>query len=131
ADGRAAAAEDGDVESVDARGEQDLGGLSVSGRRGEGERRGSGHRFRLSDETLQRPRAAALDLCGDAGERYEGSECGPAALERERGHVVLDAVVVCREGRRARDLDRSVRADEPGTGERGGGVREDRGEGEG
>src|SRR5205814_9406653 len=62
-----------------------------------------------------RPVAAALDLVGDAGERDERSELAASSRELERRDVVLDTVVVAREGGRAEQVHGAVGADEPGA----------------
>ena len=108
----AAALQDGDVERVDARGEDDLcrgGNCGLCGAEGEAvESRGSG----FADQPLEGPVAAALDLVRNAGQRDERAELAAAARELERRDVVLDAVVVASEGRRAEQIDRAVRPDE-------------------
>ena len=113
---RAAALEHGQVERVDARFQHHLdarrrapalGAAAASGAR----------RRRFADQSLQGPGAAALDAGGHVGQRDERAELAAAAQELEGGDVVLDAVVVGRQGRRAAEVDRAVRADQPGAGE--------------
>ncbi len=55
-----------------------------------------------------------IDLRRDAGERHDRADLGGVgARELERGHVVLDPVVVRGERRGAREADGAVRGDEP------------------
>src|SRR5207302_10154036 len=83
-------------------------------------------------QALQRPVAAPFHAGGHAGEGDEGAE-GPARpLEAERREVVLDAVVVTGQCRRAPEAYRAVGADEPaarpgGRGHRRGPDRSDGG----
>src|SRR5205814_7745929 len=65
---------------------------------------------------LKGPGAALLDLVGNTRQRDERPELARATGELERGDVVLDAVVVASEGRRAKQVDRAVRADEARAG---------------
>src|SRR5207244_10898177 len=107
----AAALQDGDVKRVDAHLEQDLRARC-------GERAAEEYRRRrigLADEPLEGPIAAALDRARDAGKRDERTELAAPPRELERGHVVLHSVVVAGEGGGAEQIDRAVRADEPGA----------------
>ena len=113
----AAAAQDGDVERVDAGLEQHLG-AGRAGAAGEVEC-GLGRGIRLADEALEGPVAAANDIGRDAGERGDAAERAATARECEGRHVVLHAGVVTGKGRGAQQVHRTVRADEPATGGRG------------
>ncbi len=108
------AAQDGDVERVDADLHQHL--CLVAGGAG-GEDRGLRDRLGLADEALEGPVAALLDLRRDPGEWRERPERPAAAGELERGDVVLLAVVVARQRRRAEQVDRAVRPDQPAAGQ--------------
>ena len=88
------AAQDRDVERVDADLEQLLG-RAAGGVGGDAHGRG-GDRVGLADEALERPVAALLDLRRDAGERRQRPERPAAAGELEGRDVVLLAVVISR-----------------------------------
>ncbi len=83
-------------------------------RRPSGFERAEGRRLQL--EALERPAAALLDLRWHSRQRDQRAELAAAALELEGGHVVLDAVVVGGQSGRAAQVDRAVRADQPGAG---------------
>jgi hypothetical protein len=109
ADGLTAALEDGDVERVDLHLHEDLRVFARTGRCECGRREHSALcDLGLTDEALERPVAAFLDQRRDGGERYQRAELPATALELERGDVVLDAIVVAREGRGAQQVDRAV-----------------------
>ena len=76
-----------------------------------------GHRFGLADEALEGPVAALLDLRRHPGEWRQRAERPATAGELERGDVVLLAIVVARQRRRAEQVDRAIRPDQPATGE--------------
>src|SRR5688572_33027994 len=65
----------------------------------------------LELKPLERPCAAALDLRWHARQRDQRAELSAAALELERRHVMLDAVVVRRERGGTAEVHRAVRAD--------------------
>src|SRR5204863_344245 len=70
--------------------------LGGPGRRPAGAGRGAGGALRpdLAVEALEGPVAAPLDLRGDGRQGDDRAELGPAALELERGDVVLEAGVI-------------------------------------
>ncbi len=114
ADLTAAAAQDGDVQRVDAHLHELLGvtGRTLRRQAAGTPRSRTGSVSRI--EPLQSPVAAALDRGRHAGERHERAElAATAARELERGHVVLDAVVVAGERRGSEQVHGAVRADEP------------------
>ena len=112
-DVRSAAAQDGDVESVDAHLEYHFRSVEVPEGGGSECKDGWGG---LELEALEGPVAAALDVCGYVGEGDEGAELAAAALELEGGDVVFDAVGVGGEGGGAAEVDVAVGADEAGAG---------------
>ena len=111
----AAALQDRDVERVDADLLEDLRRRRPSG--AAALRRRLGHRGRdLLLEALQRPVPAALDLGRLGGQRDDRPERLLVARELEVGDVVLEAVVVGGERRRAHELHRAVGPDEAAAG---------------
>src|SRR5438045_924504 len=109
ADGLAATTQDRDVERVDPDLLEDDRVL-VPRRARQRQRRAELLRgFRLANETLERPVAAADDVARDARQRHERAEPPAAASELERRDVVLDAVVVAGERRGAEQIDGTVR----------------------
>ena len=123
----ASALEDRDLEGVDLRLEDDLGAAVARGAGGAQREGFAGGRRDLTLEALQRPVPAPLDAGGDAGERGDRADLFTLAREFERRDVVLDAVVVGGEGRRAHQLDGAVLADQAtaGAGGTGGGGQGD------
>ena len=91
------------------------GSLAAAARPRQEERLGD--RVRLADEALEGPVAALLDARRDPGERRQRAERAAAAGELEGGDVVLRAVVVGGQRRRAQQVDRAVRADQAAAGE--------------
>ena len=87
---------------------------------------GSGSVSRISRWSVQSPPFSTFE--GMPGQRRDAAECPAAAGERERGDVVLLAVVIARERRRPEEVDCAVGPDEAATGE--GRRRDDRDEGE-
>jgi hypothetical protein len=77
-------------------------------------------RFGLADQPLERPVAALDDARRDARQGRDRAERAAATRELEGGHIVLDAVVVTREGRRPKEVHGPVRADQPAARERRG-----------
>ena len=112
ADGCTATAKHGDVESVDLRFEEDFDAGSRRGLRARGLRDSQEAWLGLAHEPLERPVAASLDVRRHARERHEAAELAAASRELERGDVVLHAVVVARERRGPKQVDRAVGADE-------------------
>ena len=109
ADGRRAAAQDGDVEGVDAD-LHELLGLVAGGRGGAGALSSSsgGSVSRTRRWSVQSPPFSTLD--GTPGEWRQRPERAAAAGELEGGDVVLLAVVVGGQRRRLQQVDRAVRA---------------------
>ena len=117
----AATAEDRDVERVDRRLEQDLGlaveaCADVGGHVEESRPRADRSRGSRRWSVQSPPRSTLLGMSGRGVIEPEGSA---AAGELEGGDVVLDAVVIAGEGRRAKQVDGPVRADEAAAAECG------------
>ena len=109
-----AAAQHGDVESVDADLEDYLGAGGL--RRSSILRKGSEvWRIGLAHEALEGPVAAALDGGRHARQRNDRAELAAATSELECGHVMLHAVVVAGESRRPQQVHSAVGPDEPTT----------------
>ena len=105
-----AAAQDGDVEGVDA----DLHELLGRTGRGGGEQPIGGRdgRIGLADQALEGPVAALLDARRHPGEGRQRPERPAATGELEGRDVVLLAVVVGGQRRRPEEVDRAVRPDQ-------------------
>ncbi len=126
----AATAEDRDIERVDRRLEQDLGLAACSHRpRLANSARSRVRRIGFENQPLERPVATTLDLARDVRQGRDGPEGSAASGELEAGDVVLDAAVVAGEGRRAKQVDGPVRADEAAAAENGRGGDEQGGGG--
>src|SRR5439155_20594269 len=82
----------------------------------------------LAVEALEGPVAAPLDLRGDGRQGDDRAELGPAALELERGDVVLEAGVVGGQRARAQEADGAARRHQPRARRSGRGPEPDRAE---
>jgi hypothetical protein len=73
-------------------------------------------RMRLTDEPLECPGTALLDLQRNGGQGDDPTEILNVALVREAGQIVLDTVVPGDERGGAREADGAVRCDQSPTG---------------